>query len=103
MDSATSERSQVVQGRGGFLRAGRVLGLAPGASGDAIWWEDGRVRAVGPAASVSRLVPSGTPRLDLPGALVTPGFVDAHTHFATWALGRRRVQLAGARTRAEAL
>jgi len=36
---------------------------------------------------------------DLPGALVTPGFVDGHTHFAHWALNRRRVQLAGVRTR----
>jgi predicted amidohydrolase YtcJ len=35
--------------------------------------------------------------------VVTPGFVDAHTHFAMWALGRRRVQLAGARTREECL
>jgi predicted amidohydrolase YtcJ len=34
---------------------------------------------------------------------VTPGVVDGHTHFAAWAMGRRRVQLAGARTRAEAL
>lgn len=40
---------------------------------------------------------------ELPDAWVTPGFVDAHTHFATWALGRRRVQLSGARSRAEAL
>src|SRR4029077_3529761 len=102
VDSATSERFQS-RSRGGFLRAGRVLGLAPGVAGDALWWEGGRVRAIGPAAAVSRLVPSGTPGLDLPGALVTPGIVDAHTHFATWALGRRRVQLVGARTRAEAL
>src|SRR6185503_7137972 len=34
---------------------------------------------------------------------ITPGFVDGHTHFATWALGRRRVQLAGVRSREEAL
>ena len=37
----------------------------------------------------------GTPTYELPDALVTPGFVDGHTHFAMWALGRRRVQLAG--------
>ena len=30
---------------GGFLRAGRILALAPGVTGDAIWWEAGRVRA----------------------------------------------------------
>ncbi|MGE5230649.1 MAG: amidohydrolase [Deltaproteobacteria bacterium] len=80
-----------------------MLALAPGAGGDAVWWEAGRIRAVGPAARVARLVPPGTPVHELPEAWVTPGFVDAHTHFATWALGRRRVQLAGARTRAEAL
>jgi predicted amidohydrolase YtcJ len=87
----------------GFLRAGRVISLAPGVSGDAIWWQDGRIRAVGPAALVRREVPSGTPELELPRAWVTPGFVDGHTHFAAWALNRRRVQLAGARTRTEAL
>jgi predicted amidohydrolase YtcJ len=87
----------------GFLRAGRVLAPAGGPQGDAIWWEDGRVRAVGRAADVAPLVPRGTPRYELPGSLVTPGLVDGHTHFAVWALNRRRVQLAGARTRAEAV
>ena len=43
------------------------------------------------------------PRYELPDALVTPGFVDGHTHFAMWALGRRRTQLAGTATRAEAV
>ena len=90
-------------GRNGFVQAARVLAVAPGISGDALWWEAGRIRAVGAAADVARLVPPGTPVYELPDAWVTPGFVDAHTHFATWALGRRRVQLAGARTRAEAL
>ncbi len=87
----------------GLLCARRILTLRPGVSGDAIWWEAGRIRAVGPAATLARQTPRGTPVIELPDALVTPGFVDAHTHFATWALGRRRVHLAGARTRAEAL
>ena len=52
---------------------------------------------------LARRIPPGTPVIELPDALVTPGFVDAHTHFATWSLGRRRVYLGGARTRAEAL
>ena len=89
--------------RSGFLRARRVLTMDGSARGDALWWQDGRVRQVGDAAAVARLVPPGTLTFDLPGAIVTPGFVDGHTHFAMWALGRRRVQLAGARTRAEAL
>jgi predicted amidohydrolase YtcJ len=79
------------------------MALAQGMSGDAIWWQAGRVRAVGRAADVARLVPSGVPRYELPDALVTPGLVDGHTHLAMWALGRRRVQLADARTRDEAV
>ena len=87
----------------GFLRARKIMTLAPGVSGDAIWWQAGRVRAVGRAAEVGRRVPSDVPRYELPDALVTPGLVDGHTHFAMWALNRRRVQLAGSATRDEAV
>jgi predicted amidohydrolase YtcJ len=95
----------IAQGRGtsGFLRARRVLTLDPAHSGDALWWHGGRIVAVGPAAALAREVPAGTPQYELPEALVTPGFVDGHTHFALWALGRLRVQLAGAATRQEAV
>ena len=88
---------------GGVVRGRRVLTLAPGVEGDALWWEDGRIRAVGPAAAVDRQAPPHLPRLDCPDALITPGFVDGHTHFAMWALARRRVQLTGAKSRSEAL
>ena len=88
---------------GGVLRGRRVLTLVPGLEGDALWWESGRLRGVGRAAAIDRQAPRHLPRLDNPDALVTPGFVDGHTHFAMWALGRRRVQLTGAKTRAEAL
>lgn len=70
---------------------------------DAVWWQDGAIRMVGLAADLERRVPSRVPRHDLPGSLVTPGFVDGHTHFARWALNRQRVQLTGALTRQEAL
>ena len=86
-----------------MLRGRRVLTLVPGLEGDALWWENGRIRGVGRAAAIDRQAPRHLPRLDHPDALVTPGFVDGHTHFAMWALGRRRVQLTGAKTRAEAL
>lgn len=88
---------------GGVLRGRRVLTQVPGLEGEAVWWEDGRIRGVGRAVAIDREAPRHLPRFDLPGALISPGFVDGHTHFAMWALGRRRVQLAGARTRAEAL
>jgi predicted amidohydrolase YtcJ len=89
--------------RSGLLRARRIVSLAPGAGGDAIWWEDGQVKVVGRASDLDRLAPATVPRLEMPQALVTPGFVDGHTHFLMWALGRRRVQLAGARTRDHAV
>jgi predicted amidohydrolase YtcJ len=87
----------------GFLRARKILSLAPGVTGDAIWWRDGRIEAVGSAATLARSVPAKTPIYELPDALVTPGFVDGHTHFAMWALSRRRVQLAGAAALDEAV
>jgi predicted amidohydrolase YtcJ len=87
----------------GFLRARRVLSLAPGVDGDAVWWRDGRIEAVGQAGSLRRRLPRGTPVYEFPDALVTPGFVDGHTHFALWALGRRRVHLAGSVTLEEAV
>ena len=88
---------------GGVLRGRRVLSLEPGLEGDTVWWEDGRIRGVGNASVIDRQAPRDLPRLEYPEALITPGFVDGHTHFIMWALGRRRVRLAGARTRAEAL
>ena len=58
---------------------------------------------MGRAEELERRVPSRVRRLDLPEALVSPGFVDGHTHFAMWAEGRRRVHLKGTVTRAEAI
>ena len=87
----------------GLLRARRVITLAPGSEGDAIWWHAGRVRAVGRAGDLERRVPSRVPRFELPNSVVTPGFVDGHTHFLQWALGRSRVKLGGAATRDEAV
>jgi predicted amidohydrolase YtcJ len=88
---------------GGVLFGRRVLSLLPGLKGDAVWWQDGRIRGVGQAWAVDRKAPQELPRFDYPGALITPGFVDGHTHFARWALGRRQVQLTGARTRQDAV
>jgi predicted amidohydrolase YtcJ len=87
----------------GFVRARQLMTLAPGVRGDALWWENGRIRAVGNARELLRQVPRDVPRYEFPEALVTPGFVDGHTHLALWALNRRRVQLTGCRTREDAL
>ena len=74
---------------------------------DSLWWRGGTIRAVGTFADIrAAAAVAGEPPpvlIELPDALVTPGFVDGHTHFAEWALGRGRVDLAGCRTRAEAI
>ncbi|HKE80568.1 MAG TPA: amidohydrolase family protein, partial [Solirubrobacteraceae bacterium] len=47
--------------------------------------------------------PAGAHRIDLAGACVLPGFVDAHVHFPSWALARRELRLFGCASLAEAL
>jgi len=89
--------------RSGFLRARRVLTLDPRFTGDAIWWRSGRIQGVGRASELLRHVPADVRILEFPDALVTPGFVDGHTHFALWAQNRRRVELADAGSRDEVL
>jgi predicted amidohydrolase YtcJ len=47
--------------------------------------------------------PAGARRIDLAGACVVPGLVDAHVHFPSWALARRELRLFGCGSLAEAL
>ncbi|MBA2516293.1 MAG: amidohydrolase [Solirubrobacterales bacterium] len=46
---------------------------------------------------------NGEGTLDLGGRCVLPGFSDAHTHFATWAIGLSQARLEGCRSREEAV
>jgi predicted amidohydrolase YtcJ len=50
-----------------------------------------------------RDAPAGARRIDLSGACVLPGFVDAHVHFPSWALGRRELRMFDCRSLAEAV
>jgi guanine deaminase len=43
--------------------------------------EDGHVAAFGDYAELKSRLPEGTPVEELPGRLITPGFVDAHIHY----------------------
>ena len=47
--------------------------------------------------------PTHARRIDLEGACVVPGLVDAHVHFPSWALARREPRLFGCRSLEEAL
>ena len=54
------------------------------------------------AGRIASLEGDGSGAIDLGGRCVLPGFSDAHTHFATWALGLSQPRLEGCRSREEA-
>jgi imidazolonepropionase len=56
----------------------RELELIPDA---AMLVEDGRIRTVGPWSNLKKEIDDKIPLIDANRRLVTPGFVDAHTHF----------------------
>src|SRR5579859_3604530 len=63
---------------------------------------DGRVLAVS-SDDLDELIGPRTRVFDLRGRAVVPGFVDAHVHFGSYALGRQQVDLDVAATLADGL
>ncbi|GAB4373947.1 MAG: amidohydrolase family protein [Deltaproteobacteria bacterium] len=68
--------------------AGRLVAdpetvIAPGA----VSVSDGKVSAVGRPDDLLRRAPAGSPRVDLPGLLLLPGLVNAHTHLSIPSIG----------------
>ena len=57
-----------------------------------------RLLAVGSESEIRPLARPDTEQIDLNGRLVLPGLVDAHFHYHHWALGLRRLRLAGAQS-----
>jgi predicted amidohydrolase YtcJ len=89
-----------------LLRGGRVLtGRAGAAPADALLVEDGVVRWIGRASVADGAdVPASADELvQLDGALVTPAFVDAHTHTTETGLALRGVDLTDSVSLADAL
>ncbi|MCW5857413.1 MAG: amidohydrolase family protein [Caldilineales bacterium] len=64
--------------------------------------EDGRIRAVGSSERIHRMG-GGAPVIDLGGALLLPGFTDAHIHFHDLARRRSQVDLSSATSLEDAL
>jgi predicted amidohydrolase YtcJ len=89
-----------------LLRGGRILtGRAGALPADAIFIEDGIVRWIGrsSAAEAAGVQASAEDLVQLDGSLVTPTFVDAHTHTTETGLALRGVDLTDAKSLAEAL
>jgi imidazolonepropionase-like amidohydrolase len=69
-----------------FIKGARVLPMTRDAQGNDQAWErgavligdDGKIAAVGPESELS--APDGAEIVDAGGKVITPGFIDAHTH-----------------------
>lgn len=84
------------------LRGGKVfLADSAGTVTRAIALRDGEVIAVGGDAEISALVGPATEVVELAGRLVTPGFNDAHVHFASGGASLLAVDLLGTTSLAE--
>ncbi len=70
---------------------------------EAIAIQNGRIQAIGIAEEILDLADLGTPVIDLDGALVLPGFTDAHIHFHDLARRRQEVDLSTATSLEDAL
>ena len=60
---------------------------------EALGIQDGRIRIVGSNGQVKKACRRHTSGLELKGRLVTPGIVDAHTHFVNFGMSLQRVNL----------
>jgi predicted amidohydrolase YtcJ len=70
--------------------------MAPGDAPTTVTVGRGRIAAIG------RPLPAGVEAVDLDGRILLPGLWDHHVHFDQWALVRRRIDLAPARSAAAA-
>jgi predicted amidohydrolase YtcJ len=80
-----------------ILRNAVVRTLAAGPTAEAVAIAGGRIAAVGGAADLDGLRGPGTRLVDLQGALVLPGFVDAHCHLGMSGLATTQCDLEGSR------
>ncbi len=81
----------------------RIWSGVPVPDADALAVADGQVVARGRAADLSDLIGKTTRVVDVRGATVSPGLVDAHIHLLAWARSADELELGDCPTRADAL
>ncbi|MGL5849766.1 MAG: amidohydrolase, partial [Phycicoccus sp.] len=86
-----------------LLRGGRVRTPDVRAATAVLVGDDGCIAWLGDDTEATRWADDVARVVDLDGALVLPGFVDAHVHVSRTGLGLRGVDLSGARSVTEAL
>ena len=69
----------------------------------AILIENGRIRAIGDPNSLPGETVSGLETIDAKGAVIVPGFVDAHAHFTEMGMQKFQLDLSGLKTKREIL
>jgi hypothetical protein len=86
-----------------LFSGGTVLPMTAGADeAEAVLVEDGRILAVGEAAALGDMAGAGAARIDLAGATLMPGLIDAHPHLLHFAsLAIATCQLFDARDHAD--
>lgn len=84
-----------------LVLADRIHACTDGTPARALLIRAGRVAALGDPARLRTASPDAKV-LDLAGTTITPGLTDAHAHLTEWAFARREVDLADARSPAEA-
>jgi predicted amidohydrolase YtcJ len=68
---------------------------------EAVGVKDGRILAVGSSVEIQALAGEETEVVELKGAMVLPGFIDAHTHFLNGGFSLADIQLRDADSREE--
>ena len=68
---------------------------------DAVAVQGNQIAAVGSSAEIRKLAGAATRVIDAKGAMVVPGFTDAHVHFIDGGFALQSVKLRDAKTKAE--
>jgi imidazolonepropionase-like amidohydrolase len=78
-----------------LIRASRIADGASGTSraDQAVLVADGRITAVGPAATIRAQAPPDVEVVDLGSACLAPGLIDSHTHLSLAGDGRSYVEM----------